>query len=201
MYRGNYQKQNSRSGNILSTNTNNSVNPSVKRQYLSQATARKRYTSNDLNDNDSDGSLWADGNNSNFLFSVDSTKSNGDIILINVLSNLKNEITSELKRNFPDVVTRKGKKTAGAKEATPPAKNQGATVATGGAGTIYDRISSIIIEEINKEHLLIKGRKGVLFKNKKRLVEIQALISRRDVDDSDTIESDKILESNITILR
>ncbi len=48
---------------------------------------------------------------------------------------------------------------------------------------------------------LIKGRKNVLFKNRKRMVEVQALVSRKDIGDNDVINSDAILESNVSVVR
>ena len=66
---------------------------------------------------------------------------------------------------------------------------------------VYDRISSVIIEEVNKDHLLVRGRKDVIFRKMKRYVEVQALINKRDISDEDAIESTKILESSVTILR
>ena len=35
----------------------------------------------------------------------------------------------------------------------------------------------------------------------KRLIELQALISRKDISDDDTLFSSNILESNLTVLR
>ena len=64
-----------------------------------------------------------------------------------------------------------------------------------------EKISGVVVEEINREHLLIKGRKNVLFKNRKRMVEVQALVSRKDIGDNDIISSDAILESNVTVVK
>jgi len=58
-----------------------------------------------------------------------------------------------------------------------------------------------VIEQIDDQHLLLRGRKDVLYKNRKRLVEIQALIPRRDLNDNNTVNSDSILEQTITVLR
>ena len=70
-----------------------------------------------------------------------------------------------------------------------------------GTNRVYDRISSVVIEEIDEHHLLIRGRKDVLYKNRKRLIELQALIPKRDLNDNNTINSDSILEQTITVLR
>lgn len=173
------------------------VAPKTKRQYRPIEKAKKRYTADDLNDNGNQASLWAQ--NSNQLFYRDAQKRNGDIILINVFGNLKNDITIELKRAFPDPIKKKKKgdtKGNEKKEETP------ATAAAQPQGNkVHDRISSVIIEEINQDHLLLRGRKHLLYKNAKRLVEIQALVARKDITDDDTINSDRILENTVTVLR
>jgi len=191
----------------VSTANQNFVEPSVKRQYQDEKVALKRTTASDLTDRGNDGSLWAGNDSGQFLFSTSKSKSSGDIVQINVLGKLRNEITLELKRAFPEnpfeakaKAEEKGKDgstttatatPAAAKENTADVTDQGPT----------DRISSVVVEEINREHLLIKGRKNVLFRNRKRLVEVQALVSRRDITDEDTINSDAILESNVTVVR
>lgn len=185
--------------------------PDIKRQYKDEKAAVKRYTASDLTDNGNDGSLWAGSDPNAFLFSNNKTKSSGDIIQINVLQRLKNEITMELKKAFPDnpyesKVARNdkaddsrapagtednGNKKADKKETPESNLSEGA----------QDKISGVVVEEINREHLLIKGRKNVLYKNRKRMVEVQALVSRKDIGENDTINSDAILESNISVVR
>lgn len=182
--------------------------PEVKRQYKDEKAAVKRYTASDLTDNGNDGSLWAGSDPNAFLFSNNTSKSAGDIVQINVLPRLKNEITLELKKAFPDnpYETRvaKAEKTdesrapAVAEEKKADKKEPESNLNDGGA---QDKISGVVVEEINREHLLIKGRKNVLFKNRKRMVEVQALVSRKDIAENDTINSDAILESNISVVR
>ena len=58
-----------------------------------------------------------------------------------------------------------------------------------------------MIEEISKDHLLIRGQKFLLFRNRKHLVEVQALVARKDIMDDDTVDSTQVLESTVTILR
>ncbi len=186
----------------VSTNTQKLVNPEVKRKYQDERVALKRTTASDLTDNGNDGSLWGTSDPNAYLFSNSKNKSSGDIVQINVLAKLRNEITLELKRAFPDnpydVKVADGTKPA----ATPPAAGApGAAAATGSEPESSDRISSVVVEEINREHLLIKGRKNVLFKNKKRMVEVQALVSRKDIMDNDSVNSDSILESNVSVVR
>ena len=193
----------------VTTANANMVAPSTKRQYKAEKEAVKRYTASDLTDNGNDGSLWAGSDPNAFLFSNNKTKNSGDIVQISVLPRLKNEITMELKKAFPDnpyetranaeVKAGNGGTTAPATEAAAPAKKE--AVADTGTDSAQDKISGVVVEEINREHLLIKGRKNVLFKNHKRMVEVQALVSRKDIGDNDTVSSDAILESNVTVVR
>lgn len=186
----------------VSTNTQKLVNPEVKRKYQDERVALKRTTASDLTDNGNDGSLWGTSDPNAFLFSNSKNKSSGDIVQINVLAKLRNEITLELKRAFPDnpydIKTTDTTKPAAA---TPPAGAPGAAATASTEPESSDKISSVVVEEINREHLLIKGRKNVLFKNKKRMVEVQALVSRKDIMDNDSVNSDSILESNVSVVR
>ena len=188
----------------VSTANQKLVAPAVKRQYLEEKVALKRTTASDLTDNGNDGSLWSGNDQNAFLFSTAKSKNSGDIVQINVLPRLRNEITLELKKAFPEnpfeakakTEAEKGKETPGT--TTAATKESSSDTVDSGA---QDRISGVVVEEINREHLLVKGRKNVLYKNRKRLVEIQALVSRKDISDDDSISSDAILESNVTVVR
>jgi flagellar basal body L-ring protein FlgH len=177
-----------------STRTHQRLKPSVRRYYRPVESIRKRYTATDLNDNDNTGSLWSGNNKSSDLFSVDSFKRNGDIILIEVKSSLKAEITQELKRTFP---SRSSASSKGKPKTAAPAS----TAASTDPNAVQDKISSVIIEEVKDKYLLVKGRKTLIFNNRKRMVEIQALVARRDITDNDTLDSNQILESTINIVR
>lgn len=189
-----------RDRNDVSTNTQKRVNPEIKRQYQDERVALKRTTASDLTDNGNDGSLWGTSDSNAFLFATSKNKSSGDIVQIDVLAKLRNEITLELKRAFPDNPYELAKAAAAnAATSATPAPTPATTEA--GPGTEADKISGVVVEEINREHLLIKGRKNVLFKNRKRMVEVQALISRKDISDNDSVSSDSIIESNVTVVR
>lgn len=191
----------------VTTNTQKNVNPDVKRRYQDERVALKRTTASDLTDQGNDGSLWGSADPNAFLFATSKSKSSGDIIQINVAAKLRNEITMELKRAFPEnpyeaKAKAEGEKKADGAAATPAAP--GAPVAAAAETTdtgSQDRISSVVVEEINREHLLIKGRKNVLYKSRKRMVEVQALVSRKDITDDDAVSSDAILESNVSVVR
>ena len=188
----------------VSTNTQKLVEPGVKRQYQDERVALKRTTASDLTDTGNDGSLWGSGDANAFLFSTSKNKSSGDIIQIDVLTKLRNEITLELKRAFPDNpydLAAKAPATTAAPAATPPTATAPTAPTAEAAAGETDKISSVVVEEINREHLLIKGRKNVLFKNRKRMVEVQALVSRKDITENDSVSSDSIIESNVTVVR
>jgi flagellar L-ring protein precursor FlgH len=193
----------------ITTGNEKSVTPNIKRQYKAEKEAVKRYTASDLTDKGSDGSLWAGSDPNAFLFSNNRSKNSGDIIQISVLPRLKNEITMELKKAFPDnpYDTKAGAEATKPTDPKAPATEKPATdkkeavADTAGGDSAQDKISGVVVEEINREHLLIKGRKNVLFKNRKRMVEVQALVSRKDIGENDTVSSDAILESNVTVVR
>lgn len=200
----------------VTTGNEKVVYPTVKRQYKDEKQAVKRYTASDLTDNGNDGSLWTGSDPNAFLFSNNKTKNTGDIIQINVLPRLKNDITMELKRAFPDnpydtkpsstePKTADSKTPPSAAGATPDKATEKKAIAAenenAGESNAQDKISGVVVEEINREHLLIKGRKNVLFKNRKRMVEVQALVSRKDIGDNDSISSDAILESNVSVVK
>ena len=174
------------------------IRPNVKRDYKPQ-----RYNRDDFVDNDNGGSLWAGQGASSSLFTNNNDKRTGDVVIINVLDNLRNQISSELKRTFPDPP-----KKAAAKGETPAAAAvTAATAAITNAPAddvdmkVYDKVSGTVIEEINKDYVLIRGRKEVIFKKEKRSIEVQALVSRRDILENDYVNSDKILESRVFILK
>lgn len=169
------------------------LSPKVKRQYKS-----KRYRAKDLDDNSNDSSLWSGSSgNQGFLFGKNKVRGLGDIVLLQVQPRLKNEITSELKRVFPSY---KKNKTAEAGDKKAPKGEEKSPVSEEG-GSVTDVISSVIINEVNNHHVLLQGRKQILFKNRKRLIEIQVLASRNDIQTDDTLFSNKIIENQIKIIR
>ncbi|MFG1482474.1 flagellar basal body L-ring protein FlgH [Halobacteriovorax sp. HFRX-2_2] len=198
-----------------SANTPNMA-PQVQRRYnnnqLSQRQQQqqqpKRVTANNFHDHGNTGSLWAGNGNENYLFTKNKWKRNGDIILVNVQTRLKNDITMELKRAFPPMPTLAGQNPESTTAATTPGQAQTPAGAgaeegedTSASNKVHDKISGVIVEEISRDHLLVRGQKNVLFKNRKHLVELQALISRKDINEDDTIDSTKFLESSVTVLR
>ena len=177
---------------VLSTANTNDLSPRVERHY---GKSQKRNRINDLYDNGNEGSLWFGVGQGNYFFSRNNIKKNGDIVIIDVGDKLKKDIMFELSRRFPSMINRRKK--IGDKNKNKNLKKSDDKDRKG----VKNRISGVVIEEINQGHLIVRGRKDVFHKKRKRLVEVQALISRRDIGDFDTIHSDKILESKVLVLR
>jgi flagellar L-ring protein precursor FlgH len=200
------QQQNFQSQRRVSSHQQRQVEPEVRRQYTPENEVRRRYKAQDMVDNQGGASLWAGNGRGNFLLSTNDERRDGDIVLINVNKKLKDEMTLELKRIFPDAPQRPNQVAgAGATDpnqvqATTPAPT-GPSPASAAAPEIFDRISSVIIERVNNDHYLLRGRKHVLYKNFKRLVEVQALVSKRDILSDNTINSDTILETSVSVIR
>ena len=171
--------------------------PPAKRDYR-----QARAKADDFVDNEDSGSLWADQGSSSSLFTYQNDKHMGDMVIINVLEDLRNQISSELKRQFPDA-PRKSGKTLDAKEDPKAAASSLTTPAAGDSDMdmkIYDKISGTVTEEISKDYIVLKGRKELIFKKEKRSIEVQALVSRKDIMENDYVNSDKLLESKVFIL-
>lgn len=179
------------STSLYTPNIEQSVAPGIKRNYRP---ARQRPKVSDLYDRQNEGSLWSGVGQENYLFSRNNSKKTGDIIVIEVQQNLKKEISLELAKAFPDLI-KKGSKGSEDQNKKEEEKDEG------DEDKVFDRVSGVVVEEVNKNHLLIRGRKDVLYKKKKRLVEVQTLVTRNDISDRDTVQSSRVLESNVTVLR
>jgi flagellar L-ring protein precursor FlgH len=189
-------------GQPNTANTKN-LEPSSQREY--QRAGRRRYKADDLKDNDPTGSLWSETNSGSFLFVTSNMKKEGDFVIIEVMAPMKNKITSELKRNFPPPPVPK-KKQAAKKEGEGDKKDDKASAtADSDKATdqqrVYDKISTKVIEKINKDYLLVRGRKEVIFRKVKRYIEVQAIVSGKDIKDNDSVSSVKLLEPKINVLR
>jgi len=187
------------------------IAPNINRNY-DNSQVRGRFRAKDLVDNDNSTSLWAGDGRDSFLYTQSDKKQVGDIIVLNVLEKFKNDISNELKRVFPPAkkITKPDDKNAAA--ATTPAQpaageeNKDQVQLEGNdsnarGAKIYDKISTQVVEEVSGDYVLIKGKKEVLFRDQKHLLEIQALVSRKDIFDGDKVESDKVLESRIFVIR
>ncbi len=169
--------------------------PPVKRDYRPQ-----RYQAKDFVDDDSSGSLFVDHGTNSSLFTHQVDKRSGDMVIINVLEDLRNQISSELNRTFPEKPKPSSKAAKEAEKAAP------APAAVPGPENdidmkVYDKISGTVVEEVSKDYILLRGRKDVIFKKEKKSIEVQALVSRKDIMENDYVNSDKLLESKVFILR
>ena len=147
-----------------------------------------RYTATDFEDNEPSPSLWTGTGGDSFFDSSSVKKEKGDIITILVMGDLKTKIQDELTRTFS-----KNKE-----ESANPAQN---STEQSDQRQVFDKISSIVNKEIRSNHILLVGRKELIFENIKRLIEISALVNRKDISSDDTIGSDKILQIKIRTLR
>jgi len=196
---------NAKINSVSSANVGN-FKPGVQRLYNKQK--KPRLKAQDLYDNGNTASLWGTQDLDSFLFTKTNYKKLGDIIVIKVVKGLKDEIGLELNRRFPAMKkeeeedeAKDGKDADGKKDEKKTAEKKDAPAPAADPKKIYDKISGLVVEEINKGHILIRGRKDVLYRNRKRLIEIQALVNRKDVTDDDSVTSNKILESTVTIIR
>lgn len=147
-----------------------------------------RYTATDFEDNEPSPSLWTGTGSDSFFDTSSVKKEKGDIVTILVMGDLKTKIQDELARAFSKN-----------KDDSPSTTQAGAE--KGDAKQVFDKISSIVNKEIRSNHILLVGRKELIFENIKRLIEISALVNRKDISSDDTIDSAKILQTKIRTLR
>jgi flagellar basal body L-ring protein FlgH len=190
--------------NLIDSSSQKRLLPPVKRFYQnSQSTSqqqprRERVTVDNFYKNTPQANLWSDKNTAN-LYTQNSSVSSGDIVIINVLGDLKNDISDELKRAFP---IRRPKRKAQAPTPEPRKENVAGKVddSTPQANKVYDRISSIVIDVVNKDYITVRGRKELLYHNKKHSIEIQALVHKKDITLNNYIKSDTIIEKQIRVI-
>jgi flagellar L-ring protein FlgH len=142
-------------------------------------------------------SLWTGKGTDSYLFSDTTERKTGDLITIDVYKNLRNEIASELKI---DAETASNEGTEGEKEKTEGEKPV-EEAETASDDKPSDQISTVVEEDVNQTHLLLKGKKTVVFRGKKKLLEIKALVAKKDIKSDDRVDSKNIMETNITVLR
>jgi flagellar L-ring protein precursor FlgH len=187
-------------GNMPSTANTRDLTPESAKEY-----GKKRVQSDDLKDNDNSGSLWSGKNSESYLFVTNNIKRSGDIVVIEVLKQLKTQITDELKTAFPErrmpTKNAKGATTPEAKAEAPAAPTPATPQGQDEKEKVYDKISTQVVEEVNKDYLLVRGRKELIYQKAKRYIEFQALVSRKDISDNDTVKSNKVLETKIMVLR
>lgn len=180
--------------NIPNTSNTPNLSPRSNRNY--QNPGKKRVSADDLKDNSNSGSLWSGKNSESYLFVTNNVKRVGDFVIIEVMAKMKKDITTELKRNFPPRPSKK----ATATEAKPKSDEAQAS-SEEDSNKVYDKISTQVVERINKDYLLLRGRKEVLFQKIKRYIQVQAVVSVKDIQDNDSVSSERLLEPKINVLR
>ncbi len=179
-------------------NEQNGQLPLIKRKYR---TLSGRFRSDDFLDQGADSaSLWSGEGKDNYFLNTELKLKSGDLVIVKVLEELKNQISDELKRSFPREVPVPRERTPGAKNAGPnPAGSQAANSEE--QTKIYDKISSKVLDQINDEYVVLKGIKEVLFRARKRFIEIQALVPKKDIQEDKVVLSDKLLETKVKVLK
>lgn len=142
-------------------------------------------------------SLWTGKGTDSYLFTNTTEKKVGDLITIDVYKNLRNEIATELKI---DAETASYEGPEGEKEKT-EAEKPAAESESASDDKPSDQISAIVEEDVNQTHLLLKGKKTLVFRGKKKLLEIKALVAKKDIKSDDRVDSKNIMETNIIVLR
>lgn len=187
----------------ISTKETRNLKPKTKRLYKKKAPFKKRISAEDINEN-SNQSLWFGNGYDNDFFVENKRKKNGDIILVEIKPTLRNIITRELKKAFPKRKKKKIVQTGQKVEEKKPNEEENENNNEAKESNLDEtvgQLSSVVTEEINNSYVIVRGRKEVLFRKRKRLIEIQGLIARKDVSPDDKITSDNFLESSIKIIR
>jgi flagellar L-ring protein precursor FlgH len=184
-------------GGQQSTRNTPNLHPQNQRNF--DGYGKRRVTADDLKDNEQSGSLWTGKHSESFLFVTNNIKRPGDIVIVEVMNPLKETIQDELERTFP-VAPKKAKK---GEKAEDKKEKPAEEVAKGenDEKKVYDKISTQVIEEINKDYLLVRGRKEIMYKTRRRFIEFQALVSRKDITNDDAVKSSKVLEPKVSVLR
>lgn len=151
----------------------------------------KRYIASDFKDKSESSSLWVGNGRENFFSSGGVRKEKGDLVTINVYQKLKNQISNEISRFYPEQTKTEGKV---APKETAPAEQSSSK-------DIQDKISVVVTKEVRENHLILTGRKQLIYNDNRHLVEVQALVHRKDITTDDTLNSDKIIQSSVKVLR
>jgi flagellar L-ring protein FlgH len=142
-------------------------------------------------------SLWTGKGTDSYLFTNSTEKKVGDLITIDVYKSLRNEIATELKIDA-ETASYEGPEGEKGKAEEEKAATETETTSDDKPS---DQISTVVEEDVNQTHLLLKGKKTVVFRGKKKLLEIKALVAKKDIKSDDRVESKNIMETTIKVLR
>ena len=195
--------RNSTSSNSSSRNNRTSRRkdflPRTKMRYLKRnSSGLETKKVNDLRDNGNDGSLWKWRGQENYFFSRNNSKKNGDVVTIEIKKNLHNSILDEIHNHIL-------KKSKGIRMKRYSLKREISSEKKPGNSSkideVYSKIPSIIVKNKEDGYLVVQGEKFFFYKNKKNLVRVKALVRKSDIDPRDIVDSDNILNINISVLR
>jgi flagellar L-ring protein FlgH len=153
----------------------------------------KRYIADDFKDKSNNSSLWVGNGKENFFSTGGVRKEKGDLVTINVYTKLKEQISGELSRFYPS--ENSSNETAKSKPEKRP------TGPSDSSSEIQDKVSVVVTKEVRDNHLILIGRKQIIYNENRHLVEVQALVHRKDITTDDTLNSNKIIQSTIKVLR
>jgi len=196
----------------------------IQDQAQENTVYKKRLKVSDFVDSRPAASLWDNYDDSSSFFSTSNYRKRGELIVIDVMDSLRKNISRELRKTFPlnsffaqgananpenDLVMNKNANTAPDKstaDSINPNRQPGASAGPEKADDeiaeiVYDKISTRISDIIDDQHVILKGRKEVFFRNTKRLVEIHALVKKADIDSKEIVKSENLIESRVFIIK
>lgn len=208
----------------LSANNTNQFKPNVRRQYdrarrglSSKYTPPKlddRLTADDFVDNDfTENSLWNPQGQKNFLFTQNKERAPGDLLLVAVDRNLRREIQYQLWLTLPPEQRRRRKKRPPPKddkEASQQANQQQEDDRDAAAeeaqrslasGPEDDYLKSEIVENEGNGLIRLLGHKRVIYRGRRRTVEVVALARDRDIDNNDMMKAEKFIDAKVRVIR
>ncbi|MBF0297300.1 MAG: flagellar basal body L-ring protein FlgH [Oligoflexia bacterium] len=225
----NNQLNNKDTLNSLNSKSIPNLYPNVKRSYAS--VKRRVTSEDLVDGSSNNASLWSDGQNSFLfslnnhkkigdIISIDvmyKLKQEIGLELSRLFSDGKRNIKSVVKnKNNKDGKDNKENKYSEKKDAsTQQDQGQNQTASNQENKTTeeskkynpitddktYDQIPGVISEELNRDYVIVQGRKEILYMNRKRYIEVKAIVARKDINDNYNIQSAKFLESNIKIIK
>jgi flagellar basal body L-ring protein FlgH len=177
--------------------------------------SRHDFVDNDANEN----SLWDAQGQTNFLFSHNRNRDLGDLVTADVEKELKREIQYQLWMTLPPEQRRPKRTPASAKgDAAKPAetaaagdkageeKNKDAAeeaaktnMASGGKDD--DSVRMEIAENLGNGLVRVVGQKRVIYRGVARVVEVVALVSGKDIDDSNRVKSSAFIDMKTQVIQ
>lgn len=205
------------------------LEPQVRRVYETQPQRVKKEDFNP--DNFNDGSLWREKGQVNYLFTENRVRNVGDILTIKVEKDMREDIVEQLREHaltkaykrrleFRKKRLERRKralaKASGSKNKDLAEKSKQAleTTKEGEAKEAekakkesekLDRESDIVLVEVVDRFAngsyRVKGVKEVLFRGKKRALEVSGLVQDKDITNDSVVKSSDVMASDVRYLR